>query len=434
MRDLVKKLKTEQGNIFSILSTSVLGSAASFVMMLAFANLVSSHTLGTYQYIVSVVSIIGSITLTGLLTAVVRAVSRKEYFFLTYARRYLYLGSIPAVFIGAAVAGYYAYQANYLLALSVFVSTLFYLGMQILYRFNALYVAIENIKTANNLLKIHALAPLLLVLPALFFFENAYILAILYFLSTFLAFVVGIKIFRMDKEETRLAHEPHSIIETAKINYAHLVFGFHQSAVTLLNSISIHLDKILVFQLLGPQETAIYFIAMSLPNRLKDLIKQFEPYLFSKFAKHSAHSVQNQLPSRFLFALLCTVPVFIAYLVLVPFFFTYFLPQYQDATLLTQIYALTLFTVTAIIPQAMLRAHTNSATLYKIAGFYGVLRLGAVLVGILTLGLTGAILGATISALSFLAINYLYAGSISKQKTSSYPASSTPQNNPMESE
>ncbi|HZZ99723.1 MAG TPA: hypothetical protein VFK07_03380, partial [Candidatus Paceibacterota bacterium] len=53
----------------------ILGTLSSFLLALAFANLVDKNIYGTYKYIISLASGLGALTLTGMNTAVTRAVA-----------------------------------------------------------------------------------------------------------------------------------------------------------------------------------------------------------------------------------------------------------------------------------------------------------------------------------------------------------------------
>ncbi len=396
MQKLLRKFNLEKGNIASILSTSLLSIIASFVMMLAFANLVSTQTLGTYQYIISVVSILGSLSLTGIITSLVRAVSKKEYFFLAYAKKFIFLGSIPSAALGTGIGIYYVFQSNYLLGLGIFVSNIFYLGAQYFYRFDAIYIALNEVKTTNLLLKIHAVAPVIVVLPALFIIKEAHILVVLYFCSIFFSFIIGTRLLKMrEKESTLIALDTD--VDTVRRNYEYLKFAFHQSVIAILGTASVHLDKVLIFQFLGAQQTAFYFIAISIPNRFRSIIKQFDSYFFARFAKHQLADVQNKITIRFLSALVLIVPFYIIYIVGAPLFFKLFLPQYIDAMYLSQIYAITLFAGALIIPQSVMKAHASSAELYFNSLFFTISKLLFVLSGIYLNGLEGAIIGAAIA-------------------------------------
>jgi len=409
MKWLRTKLDNEKVNLLSILSTTAVSAGASFLMVLGFANLLPASNLGTYQYIISAVSIIGAFSMTGIAAATIRATSRKDYFFLKIAKKYLLIGSVPAFSISLMVGLYYILQENVVLGIGIFLASCLFLCTQILHRFTAMYVALEDMKKANLLLKLSAIAPVVVVLPALFITDKAHILALLYCASTLTALVIGTKLLKMSTHENLLINSITASIEVAKKNYRYLIFSFHQSVNTFLDIISVHADKIIVFQLLGAEATAMYFVAISLPNRCQDIIKQFDLYIFSRFAKYDIQVIQAKLPSRFIISILLAIPVYFLYVAMVPWFFSLFFTQYVDIVYLTQIYALSIFAASALVPLGIIRAHADAKIIYTITGIYSITRPGLILLGIHFWGLEGAIYGATIATLLYAALTYIFA-------------------------
>lgn len=415
MHYLLQKIKSERGNLLSIGTTSLVSVVASFVMMLAFANLLDQQTLGIYQYIIATASIIGAFSFTGMGIAIIRAVSKQSYSFLLIARRYLWYGSIIPVTIGAVVAGYYAYKTNYELALGILFSVICIVIIQVLMRYNSLYVAIEQFKASNYLLKAHALAPVIFVLPALFFMQHAGLLAVLYFGGSLVAVFFSALLLKMPQQEKALISKQasQSIDDAAKkINSFYVRFATHQSVIKFLYTIAIHLDKILIFQMLGAQETAMYFIAVSIPDRLRSLIKQFEPYLFSKVAKHSAHASATNMRVKITSMLVLVLPFFILYISLVPLFFNLFLPNYTNVIHLAMLYGITLFASVMIIPESILRAHSGNRIFYNLSTQFIVIKTILLFTGIYFLGLLGAIIAATLSMFMYTLVHYVAAKQI----------------------
>ncbi len=192
-----------------------------------------------------------------------------------------------------------------------------------------------------------------------------------------------------------------------KRNFEYIKFGVHQSLITVLNTASAHLDKILIFQLLGAPQTAIYFIAISIPDKFRSIIKQFESSIFARFAKHTLKAVQQRILSRFVTALAIIVPIYLIYLLIAPFVFNIFLPQYENAVYLSQIYAITLFAGALVIPQSALKAHASSKDLYFNSIFIIITKPLFVFVGIHYLGLQGAIVGATVALILYTIVNLI---------------------------
>lgn len=403
MHHLVEKIKSERGNLFSILSTTIISLGASFLLMLAFANLISPQELGVYQYIIAISSLIASISLTGGNTAIIRAVGKKDYHFLPTVFRYTLLSFIPTITIAIVVSLYYLYQENIYLAAGIFFSTILILILQYLIRYNFIYVAIEKFKISNYVLKAVSIGPLIILVPILFFTSNPSLLSILYFASSALTVSLVIWYFNMPSLVNELIESsPSKNKDTDK----HLSFAIHQSVITLVNSATAHIDKVLIFQMLGAQATAIYFISVSIPDRLRNIIKQFDSYLFSKFAKHSAIATQQNLHFKFFIMLLAIIPFYLAYILTAPIFFKLFISQYQEAIPLTIIYGLTLFAGAIIVPQSSLKAHANSKIFYILSFLYGIIKFTSLFLGVYYYDLLGAIWASTFSLIIYMLINY----------------------------
>jgi O-antigen/teichoic acid export membrane protein len=394
-----EKIWRERVNLTSIVSTSFISTIASVVLMLVFANVLPKETLGTYQYIIALVSFISAFSLTGVTNALIRAIGRKQYDFLPVAKKYLLFGSSFSSLIGIFVGAYYLYQGNILIGvaipLSVFCMSLIYYTQRV----NTILVATEEFTQSNYILKANVIAPLVFLLPIIFITQNAGILSVVYFLGSYIGILSTVYFFRLNETEAKLLQ--HSIKRELTLNdrIKYLKFTIHQSIITLINIGASHADKILIFQLLGAPQTALYYIATSLPERLRGTLKQFEPFLFSKFSKYSDQEGKLHILGKFLFALTALLPIFIIFYVLTPLFFSLFLPQYQESVVLTQIYGLTLFASAAIIPYSHLKAHSSNRLFYYYTFFSGTIRLLCIFVGIMQFDLTGAIIGATLSTL-----------------------------------
>lgn len=399
MRNFRNKLWNERSSISSILSTSFISTITSVILMLIFANTLTKETLGTYQYIIAAVSFICAFSLTGTSNALIRAIGKGHYGYIQTAKKYLTYGIMSSTLIGILVGLYYLYQGNFLLGFSIPISALL---MSLIYyqqKTNVILVAVEQFKRSNYLLKANALAPLFLLLPLVFFTQNAGVLAAFYFLSSLLGISITIYLFSLNCEEKELQISAKKISLGAKDKIQYFYFVAHQSIITLVSIGTTHADKILIFQLLGAQQTALYYIAISLPERIKGTLKQFEPFLFSKFAKYPRLSAQQEIGEKFIFTLFLIIPVYIGFYFLTPIFFSLFLPDYQESILLTQIYGLTLFASSAIIPYSFLKAHSSNDIFYYYTFFTSCTRIIFVVVGIIQFQLAGAIVGATLSTL-----------------------------------
>ncbi len=394
MKKIISRIYAERKDLTSIISTSVISLASSFFLMIAFANLLNPNQLGIYQYIISIVSIIASLSLTGSNTAIIRAAAKKEYDFFPIVYRYSLLSFIPSTLIAVIIAVYYWLNTNTYLAVGVAFGTVGALGIQLLLRYNAIFIGTGDFKISNILLKAIAFGPVVILLPLLFLTDNPALLAITYFFSSLICMLVVIKVWNMPAKIRAYI----TIGRTqAHIIKQHLSFAFHQSVITFVGGMTAHIDKIIIFQMLGAEATALYFIAVSIPDRLRGLLKQFEPYLFSKTTNHEALGSLKNINKKFYFALIVVIPIFIAYLLVAPTFFRLFLEQYQEAILLTLIYGLTLFGSAAIIPISYMKAHGDNVVFYIYTAATTLSKILFVIIGISFGGIVGGIAGATLA-------------------------------------
>lgn len=414
MQKLLNKIKLERHNISPILSTTFISWIMSLVSVIAFANLLNPEAFGTYQYILATVTIIGTISLTGVINAIIRAIGKNELHFLGSAKQLILYGSLPAVGISVCVGSYYMYMSNYGFGLSIVLGTICYLATLAQYRFNAMYLALGETKTAYIIPKMHSIAPIVLVVPSLFFTQSAPILATIYFASTLLAFLIGSYWLKMSDREKQLYTNSEPISDYRNRELTN--FSVHQSVITLLNTISAHIDKVIVFQILGPQQTALYFIATSIPNRFRSIVKQFETIVFARFAKHNLHAVSSKMFFRFTTALLLIFPLFIIYLFISPWLFSMLLPQYTEAVFLSQIFSITLLAGALIIPQSTLKAHGTTESLYQNAIVFTTIKVLLLTLGAYYYGTIGAILGAVFATVIHVFATLLQAQNIKSTK------------------
>jgi O-antigen/teichoic acid export membrane protein len=234
------------------------------------------------------------------------------------------------------------------------------------------------------------------------FTKNPTLLSVTYFLSIALGTLL-INTYIQSHKTLDLFKEA---VSNTLYNNANILFAKNQSIINILNVITANFDKIIIFQLLGAQQTAGYVIAITLPNRLRALIKQFEPYFFAKFSGHTPTAIGAKLLPKFLMALLCSAPFFIVYVICSSYFFYYFLPQYMSMVLLSNLYALSIFSGAAVVPYAVLKAHARENQLYIHTVVSSLIQILFLYIGVQSAGLQGAIVGKMLSTLVVTILTY----------------------------
>lgn len=402
---IYRRIQDERHNISFFFVTSVVGLISSFLLVIAFANLVDKTAYGTYQYIISIASVIGAFSLTGIGPAFVRAIGKKEYGFLKYGQTKSLQWSLLPILIGCLVSVYYYFNDNSLIASSVFISVFIVNVTQYFSRYIFILNGFGSFFKSNLIQTIQALAPVVFLLPVLFLTQDPLILAAFYFGSI----ALGTLITNLCLKTSQVLKQYDLTPPNKLYNLNNLKFAAHHSLINILNIMTANFDKILLFQSLGAHQTASYIIAITLPNRIKFLIKQFEPYIFSKFANHSASAVLSKLQSKFFLGLILSIPFFIGYACAAPFIFNLLLPEYESMTLLSIIYALSIFNGVSFIPYAVLKAHAEEKEFYIYNLISSFTQIVSLVIGIILAGLPGAIMGKMLSALINTAIVYLLA-------------------------
>ncbi|MCU0678309.1 MAG: hypothetical protein MUF19_01830 [Candidatus Pacebacteria bacterium] len=363
--------------------------------MVAFANLIDDHTLGIYQYMIAAISIVGAFSITGTHTAIIRAAGKSNHHAVRMLFRLGLNSTFIPVLIAISISSYYFYKGNSEIALGIGLGTVAYVSMTHLLRYNALFSGLQMFRESNIILKAKVVAPLILLLPALFFINSPAWLTILYFASSAIGMFMVSRIFKMRQFTVQYLKE--TTVESAT---QEKVFAIHQSIINLINILATHIDKIIIFQLLGAPATAAYYIAASIPDRIREMIKQYEPYVFSKFASHTRNATLRGVSFKFWFIVLIGISLSGIYCLLAPFFYSYIIPQYLDVLYLSIIYSMTIISGAAIVPYSALRVHASNRLLYYHTAIQSSVRIVLLFVGGWFWGLTGAIIGVTIAALA----------------------------------
>jgi O-antigen/teichoic acid export membrane protein len=341
-----------------------ISSISSFLLAIAFANLLPKETYGTYKYILSIASILAIPTLSGMGTAVTQAVARGYEGSLIPALktkiRWGLLGGLASLIL----AGYYFYQGNTTLTISFLISAVFlpfmdsfgiyddFLQGKKLFDFSSKYLIISQIIAISSLIVV------------LWSTKNLFFILLAYFTSwTLLRFTF----FKL----TLKKFSPNQSEDVKTISY-----GKHLSLVDILNLIAGQLDKIILFHFLGPISLAIYSFAVAPIAQIRSFLKPIVPLSLPKLASGESERIKKTLLPKLLKFFLILLIIVIAYIISAPFFYKIFFPKYLDSIKYSQYLALVLLFFPKKLLTVTLLAQAKIREIYiSIAGslFYIVL-------------------------------------------------------------
>lgn len=356
-------------------------SGLAFLASVAFAHFVSKDDYGTYRFLLSVFWSLTAFGLSGIPTALSRAIARDQDGAYWQALRLSLLGSIPMSLISFGMSLYYFINSNALLTYGCLVIALLGPLMQAAYLYGAVLEGKRGFKenaVAGILLN---LVPTLGLTALMFIFKDP-----VAFLATFLgtSVLTGALISVYVIKRYRITHRSERSDEFR-------LLGLHLSAMNVLFTLSQQADKLLIFHALGPVNLAIYTFAVSIPDQFRAILGNLETLSFPKFAKRSVHEILPTLARRLWGLTGLIVLLVIAYVIAAPYLFAILFPTYMDSVLFSQIYALSLIPMGHVVPVSILQAHAAKRELYIFNTAVPILQISTLWIGITFFGLLGAI-------------------------------------------
>jgi len=359
---------------------NIVSSASSFLLAIAFANLLPKETYGIYKYILSIAGILAIPTLSGMGTAITQAVARGyEGSFLPALKtkiRWGLLGGLASL----ALAGYYYFNDNTTLTISFLITAVFLPFMNSFGTYNALLQGRKLFGISTKYGIISQIIAIAILIATLFFTKNLFLIILAYFASWTILRFIFLKI-------TLKKFPPNQNQDPQTISY-----GKHLSLISVIGSIAGNLDKILLWHLLGAGLLAVYSFAMAPVNQISGLLKFILPLALPKLSLRDGKEIKKELPGKMfkLFALIALGVIM--FIILAPYLYKIFFPQYMDAVKYSQLFALVLLFFPQKLIGAALQAKAKKKALYIISVSNSLIRIALYLILIPIYGIYGAII------------------------------------------
>lgn len=338
------------GNFWLIVGR-FLGIGSGIILTVAFANLLPKETFGTYKYVVSLAGFLMAFSLTGMGTAVARAVAQGFDGILHIAFRENMRWSLIGSMVAMSGSIYYFIHNNNTLAISLLcvaifspfinsggVSKGFFLGKKE-FKKPALYGIPRNI------------IAVIAIITTIFVTDNVIALIVVYFLVNALL-SLGMYWYALHLYHPKEALKGTDSTVNDTIQYAkHLsILGFFTQTVS-------ELDKLLLWHFVGPAQLAIYTFATAPVRELRNLTENFFPLAFSKFAQKPIVDVKKNLLLKMKQMFLLVSSIVLLYIIFAPLLFKFVFPQYLDAVFYSQIFVLILLLQPRGFIGTMISAH-----------------------------------------------------------------------------
>jgi O-antigen/teichoic acid export membrane protein len=366
-----------------------------FGISIAFAHLVSKETYGTYQFLLAAFWTIAAFSMTGISSAMARAVARGAEGAYAQAIKPFVLGSLPMALIGLGAAIYYYSLGNPSLAFGMLFIGVVGMFLQPSYIFGSFL-------EGKRAFKMNALFGILLnAVPAVF------LLATMFLTQSPVAFIAvylcaNVATGATLSIVTYFLYRPNKIKDDGLVN-----LGMHFSANNILSTLAGQADQLALYHFLGPTSVAVYSFATAFPDQAKNLVNAAGTLSFPKFAARPIDEVRRALPYRLILLTLALIFAAGVYWLIAPFLFHIFFPAYSASIWYSRLYGLALIPLASTIQLTVLEAQAAKRELYIMNTIGPIVQIGA-LIGLIALyGIVGAIIARIIGRTFMLFLGWL---------------------------
>lgn len=374
----------------------VFSNVLSLLLVIAFANLLPKETYGYYRYILSIASVLNIFTLTGMNSAVARAVAGGNDSVFKKSVSYQLKWNLLMLSAFVVIGLYFLYLNNLVFALSFFVLGLFTPLTLAFNTYGSFLEGKKNFKLASIASIVSSFIYVIGVFAAILLSGDIFWLIMAYTLTTFVStlFFYLFITFKYNLKNTFPNNNDNETIQ----------YGRKLTFIGFIGPIASQVDKILLAHFWGPTQLAIYSLAMAVPERATSLIKNWVGIGFPKFANKTPVEINSVFYRRIFQGLFVGLLATIGYIVLAPFLFKYLLPQYLESTFYSQILAIgMIFAIPNCYISLLLVSQKYARSIFTNSLIQNILKI----ILFAVLGVWGGILGLVIATIINTAISLL---------------------------
>jgi len=311
----------------------VVSALVSFGLTIAFANLLPPETYGTYRYILSVYAFLGVLVLPGIDTAVIQAVSRgfdgslKEAF--ARKLRWGILGSAAS----ALFAIFNLVRGDVTLAIIFFFIALIIPFMEAA----SVYTAFMNGKKLYRPWVVMDITTLIvsgaIIASTLLLTKNIFIIILAYFIPLVIMRLI-------------FFYRTRRFAKNQNTDPGLTAYGKQVTLFQIISRAIASIDQIVLFNLLGPAQVAVFSLAMAIPNRARGLLRISGTLAIPKFSVRESGEVARSLWKKIKFFIIFIIFWSLVYVLIAPWIFKFLFPQYIESINFSRV--LIFFTLSSI--------------------------------------------------------------------------------------
>lgn len=356
-------------------------SASALITSIVFANLLAPEIFGIYKYIISIMGLLAITTLAGMDSAITQAVSRGFEGTLVPAIKTKMKWGLLGSGFSILIAIYYYIAGNTTISLSFAVVALFMPFIESFDMYNSLLLGKKYFHTQTIYNSIKKIISLIAIILTVWLSKNIYLILFVYLSSIILPNLYFLL-------KTVRSYKKNENIDKDAIPY-----GKRLSAIYILSLITTELDKILVFQYVGPVYLVIYSLASAPIDQIKGLLKNVNSLAISQFSQKTLEEIKKNIWNKVRLLAIGTSIIISIYIILAPLFFSLFFPRYISAVPYSQVLAVSLIPIVlAGFIYTALEAQKAQDELYKYNTYSNIMSIVILLPLVYYFGIWGAVL------------------------------------------
>lgn len=324
----------------------------SFILLMAFSRWVPKETYGAYRYILSMVVILNIFSLPGMGPALVRAVARGKDKMLKICATAKFKWALLGSGVSLGISGWYFFHHNLVLG-SCFLIAAFFIPLTTTFQLFLYFW--QGRKRFDLQAKYSALAEFLAVgglIFVIFLTDNLILIIGSYFAfyALFRGLFFKITLKQVQNQET----EPSTI-----------PFGKHLTLMQGAKLFGKQIDKVIIWQILGPVPVALYSFAQLPILRIKQLIP-ISSLALPKLSTKNIKQNKKELIKKTFKLFLISIPLTLILILIAPLVYRIFFPQYLDSVPYFQVLALIIMFSPFLLLETSLVAGMRKGELYVI--------------------------------------------------------------------
>lgn len=325
----------------------------SFVLMIVLGRFLAKETYGTYRYLISMASLLSIFTLPGIGQALIREVAQGREGAIFPCLKIKIKWGLLATLFSFFIFLWYILHQNFILSFSFLIAGIFLPFVFAFQIFLSFWNGKKRFDLQSKYLVLSELGATLFLILVIFLTKNFLLIILGFFLpKTFFRYLF----LRLTLKKVKKKLKKEEIKKT-------ISFGKNLTLIQAFEIFSNQIDKIFIWQFLGPTFLAIYSFAQLPLLKIQGAIPVL-PLALPKLAERKIKKIKKNLFQKFKNLFLLSFPFSLFLIILAPFVYKIFFPLYLESIPYFQVLCLTLIFVPFSLLATCLIAEMKTKELY----------------------------------------------------------------------